>query len=265
MPLEPLEARCKCGVRFNVTPEIEGRRVRCPRCGRIARIPSFRGECHPQSGAVSGPTEIDASVATDAPSKVGGVYNATVLLPVSEEPSLLAQNVITNDEQCISTKTGHDTHDGTAVVTLRVSRRSLAVVVGALVVACVAFLVGRFTQGGALPKASEINSRADRGVIENQVDAKKVAPEAPEVKVEQQVNKEPGDEAVVDIFGAIMSQAMEQRRREQQQRSEAFDRVLQQGSICSHCGGAGVYRYVDQSGRLVANRCPTCLGTGRRN
>ena len=35
-----MKARCKCGKIFNVTPELEGKKARCPGCGRVIRLPS---------------------------------------------------------------------------------------------------------------------------------------------------------------------------------------------------------------------------------
>jgi len=35
-----MKARCKCGHIFDVTPDLEGKRVRCPRCSKVVRLPT---------------------------------------------------------------------------------------------------------------------------------------------------------------------------------------------------------------------------------
>jgi len=44
-----MKARCKCGHIFDVTPDLEGKRVRCPRCSKVVRLPTSARPAPPSS------------------------------------------------------------------------------------------------------------------------------------------------------------------------------------------------------------------------
>ncbi|MEM9569154.1 MAG: hypothetical protein AAF974_12700 [Cyanobacteria bacterium P01_E01_bin.34] len=65
---------------------------------------------------------------------------------------------------------------------------------------------------------------------------------------------------VSDFFGALGRAQAEQQNDPRYQR---FQDSINRASVCPRCGGQGNYRYVDQSGVLQVQQCPSCLGSGR--
>jgi hypothetical protein len=59
------------------------------------------------------------------------------------------------------------------------------------------------------------------------------------------------------FFGELVrySQMQQQIEKQHEHDTDFFTRTT-----CYTCGGAGVYRYVDATGKLIANSCPTCHG-----
>lgn len=72
------------------------------------------------------------------------------------------------------------------------------------------------------------------------------------------------DRAAAEFMGALLGAAMEQERREKNDpRYQRFKQSIEQARVCSRCGGAGNYRFVDGNGVLQVRACPSCRGSGK--
>jgi len=72
------------------------------------------------------------------------------------------------------------------------------------------------------------------------------------------------DRAVANFLGTLIQAGMQQQQQaERDPRYQQFRQGLENASRCPRCGGAGVYRYVDDAGVLQSRSCPSCLGSGR--
>ncbi|MDM4015139.1 hypothetical protein [Roseiconus lacunae] len=77
---------------------------------------------------------------------------------------------------------------------------------------------------------------------------------------------DPASQAAAEFLGALLGASAEQQRRQQSDpRYQQFKQSLDRLSVCPRCGGAGQYRYVDGSGTLQVQNCPSCFGSGRAN
>ncbi|EMI44893.1 membrane protein [Rhodopirellula sp. SWK7] len=72
------------------------------------------------------------------------------------------------------------------------------------------------------------------------------------------------DRAAAEFMGALLGAAMEQERREKNDpRYQRLKQSIEQACVCSRCGGAGNYRFVDGNGVLQVRACPGCRGSGK--
>ncbi|WP_404309611.1 hypothetical protein [Neorhodopirellula lusitana] len=72
------------------------------------------------------------------------------------------------------------------------------------------------------------------------------------------------DRAAAEFMGALLGAAMEQERREKNDpRYQRLKQSIEQARVCSRCGGAGNYRFVDGNGVLQVRACPGCRGSGK--
>ena len=67
---------------------------------------------------------------------------------------------------------------------------------------------------------------------------------------------------LMNVLAGAIQQEQQQRQVQRQQQNARTIRALTEKPKCHKCGGAGSYRYVDQSGQLQVNNCPDCMGTG---
>ena len=75
---------------------------------------------------------------------------------------------------------------------------------------------------------------------------------------------DPASQAAAEFLGALLGASAEQQHRQQADpRYQSLQQSLERASVCLRCGGAGVYRYVDGSGVLQSQACPSCYGSGR--
>jgi hypothetical protein len=75
--------------------------------------------------------------------------------------------------------------------------------------------------------------------------------------------RDSSEQGFAEFLGALVQANAQQQAAEQERQYQEFRKALQNASVCSRCGGAGTYRYVDAAGVLQAPSCPSCLGSGR--
>jgi hypothetical protein len=261
-------------------------RVKCPACGKTGTVPSTfngrKGRCKicgfffvfaedSSDLAPIGPKDQNLG-RTDK--QIGGIKDSKTEISDPSFPDIDLQNgsaqirrsassfgrrLLAFDIERPRTHVGKNPQstDSKDTISITISRRQVVAIGGVAFIIIASYLSGRLSRDNGQIEGDFAYGSPN---IENStsIDTGSSRNEEQRTSSNDSMSSTSSDAyKVQQVFGEIFRQAQAEQRR-----SEDIQRALQQASVCPRCGGAGTYRYVE-NGLLIANSCPSCMGTGR--